>query len=245
MKILIVDDEAHARSRLAAMLAELGGPYELCAAVTDGEQALAACAAQAIDVALLDIRMPGIDGLEVARRLAEQPLPPAVIFTTAYDEHAMAAFDSQAVGYLLKPIRREQLRKALTQAVRLTRPQLDVLAREQAESVPQIAATARGAVTLIPLDQVYFLQADSKYVLVRHARGQALVEDSLKSLDEHYPGRFLRVHRNALVAPERVAGMSRASDGRALLEFRGIDDRVEVSRRHLPAVRRWLRGDLS
>lgn len=243
MKILIVDDEAHARSRLAAMLAELGGRYELCAQAADGEQALAACAAQPIDVALLDIRMPGIDGLEVARRLAEQAVPPAVIFTTAYDEHAMAAFDSQAVGYLLKPIRREQLRKALTQAVRLTRPQLDVLAREQAEAVPQIAATARGGVTRIPLDQVYFLQADSKYVLVRHAQGEALVEDSLKSLDEQFPGRFMRVHRNALVMPERVGGMSRAADGRALLEFRGIDDRVEISRRHLAAVRRWLRGE--
>jgi two-component system response regulator AlgR len=243
VKILIVDDETHARSRLVAMLAELGGSYELCAQAGSGEQALAACAAQAIDVVLLDVRMPGIDGSEVARRLAEQAVPPAVIFTTAYDEHAMAAFDSQAVGYLLKPIRREQLRKALLQAVRLTRPQLDVLAREQADSVPQIAATGRGGVTRIPLDQVYFLQADSKYVLVRHAQGEALVEDSLKSLDEQYPGRFLRVHRNALVMPERVAGMSRATDGRALLDFRGIDDQVEISRRHLPAVRRWLRGE--
>lgn len=243
MKILIVDDETHARNRLAAMLVELGGPYELCAQAADGEQALAACEERAIDVALLDIRMPGIDGLEVARRLAEQAVPPAVIFTTAFDEHAMAAFESQAIGYLLKPIRREQLRKALTQAVRLTRPQLDLLAREQSEAVPQIAATARGGVTRIPLDQVYFLQADTKYVLVRHAQGEALVEDSLKSFDEQYPGRFLRVHRNALVIPERVAGMSRATDGRALLDFRGIDDQVEISRRHLASVRRWLRGD--
>ena len=241
MKILIVDDEAHARQRLAAMLTELSGPYELAGEAGDGERALAACAAAAVDLVLLDIRMPGLDGLEVARRLAEQPLPPAVIFTTAYDEHAMAAFDSQAVGYLLKPIRREQLHKALSRAARLTRPQLDALSRERVDAEPHIAATARGAIVRIPLDQVYFLQADSKYVVVRHRRGEALVEDSLKSLQERHPGRFLRVHRNALVCPERVAGM-RGAEGRALLRFHDIEDEVEISRRHLAAVRRWLRG---
>lgn len=243
MRILVVDDEAHARQRLAAMLAELGDAYELAGEAADGEQALAACAAAGVDLVLLDIRMPGLDGLAVARRLAEQPLPPAVVFTTAYDEHAMAAFDSQAVGYLLKPIRREQLQQALHRAARLTRPQLDALSRGRADAEPHIAATGRGGIVRIPLDQVYFLQADSKYVVVRHRQGEALIEDSLKSLTEKYPGRFLRVHRNALVAPEQVAGLRRTADGRALLRFQEIDDQVEISRRHLAAVRRWLRGE--
>ncbi|WP_040819905.1 LytR/AlgR family response regulator transcription factor, partial [endosymbiont of Tevnia jerichonana] len=124
MNILLVDDEPLARERLTALLVELGGDYRVVAMAANGEQALQLCDELQVDLLLLDIRMPGIDGLTVAARLAEMATPPAVIFTTAYDEHALQAFEQNAVGYLLKPVRKQRLLQALEQARRLTRPQL-------------------------------------------------------------------------------------------------------------------------
>ncbi|MFM1892576.1 MAG: two-component system, LytT family, response regulator AlgR [Pseudomonadota bacterium] len=243
MKILVVDDEALARERLIALLAELGPGYELAGSAGNGAEALAACAAGAVDLVLLDIRMPGMDGLAAARELAQMPAPPAVIFTTAYEEHALAAFDANAVDYLLKPIRRSRLEAALQRARRPTRAQLEALDIGTGEPGPAIAATYRGGLQRIPLADVIYLRADSKYVVVRHAQGEALVEDSLASFEERFPGRFRRVHRSALVTPAAVQGLAKTPDGRTVLTFRGLDDQVEVSRRHLPAVRAWLRGE--
>jgi two-component system response regulator AlgR len=196
-----------------------------------------------VDLVLLDIRMPGMDGLAAARELARMPAPPAVIFTTAYEEHALAAFDANAVDYLLKPIRRARLEAALQRARRPTRAQLEALDLAPAETGPTIAATYRGGLQRIPVAEVLYLRADSKYVVVRHAHGEALVEESLASFEERFPGRFRRVHRNALVTPAAVQGLEKTPDGRSVLTFRGLADQVEVSRRHLPAVRAWLRGE--
>lgn len=243
MRVLIADDEPPARQRLSALLAELGRPCQVVAAVGDGQQAIEACRRGRIDLALLDIRMPVTDGLDAARRIAELEHPPAIVFVTAYDDHALEAFETQAIDYLLKPVRRDRLLRAFEKASRLTRPQLDALAAvADPDADAAISASYRGGILRIPLNEVLYLRADSKYVVVRHAGGEALVEESLKQLDARFPGRFLRVHRNALVAPTAVSGTQRTGDGRTEVMFRDIDDRLEVSRRHVSEVRRWLKG---
>lgn len=243
MNILIVDDEAPARQRLRSLLESSAGDYTVVGEAGNGEQAVAACRSQAVDLVLMDIRMPGMDGLAAALQLAGDEHPPAVIFTTAYDEHALKAFEANAVDYLLKPIRRQRLFEALQKAHALTRVQLGALRSLSSDTTQDfLSASLRGELLRIPVDQVFFLRAEHKYVVVRHAGGEALLEDSLKSLEERYPGRFQRIHRNALVNPLRVSGLHRSLTAQAELSFTDIDDRLEVSRRHLPAVRQWLKG---
>ena len=242
MKVLIVDDEAPARQRLSAMLAEMPD-YTVCGEAANGVEALRLTEDTAPDIVLLDVRMPGMDGIEAARHLASSEAPPAVIFTTAYGEHALEAFETQAAGYLLKPIRREQLEAALKGARSLNRAQLAGLSQEREQPArTHICARLRGRLELIPIEDVLYFQADQKYVTVRHRHGEVLIEDSLKSLEEEFEPRFLRVHRNALVATEAVAGMEKTADGRLQLLFREVDARLEVSRRHVAVVRRFLKG---
>jgi two-component system response regulator AlgR len=240
MRVLIADDEAPARERLRRLLVEIGPPWRLVAEAADGGEALAACRAQPIDVALLDIRMPRVDGLACARALQDLPTPPAVIFVTAYDEHALAAFDAHAVDYLLKPIRRDRLEAALARARSLTRAQLSALEAARPER-EHLVVTYRGGITRIPVDEVLYLRAEQKYVVARHAGGEALLEESLRSLEERLGDRFVRVHRNALVARDAVVGLEKDAAGGCHLCLRGVPDRLEVSRRHLPEIRAWVR----
>ncbi len=237
MKILVVDDEAPARAYLADLVRKLGPPWELVGEAADGAAAVERCRAEPVDLVLMDIRMPGMDGLEAARRLSRMEVPPAVIFTTAYAEHALPAFEVKASGYLLKPVRPEKLRRALEEAARPTRPLV-----EREGTGPWITVRFRGNLERIPLEEVYYFRADSKYVAVRHSGGEALIEDSLRSLEERFGNRLMRIHRNALVVPERVRGLERGAGGMAVV-FDGIGERLDVSRRHLPAVRRRLRGE--
>ncbi|MGV6827683.1 MAG: LytR/AlgR family response regulator transcription factor [bacterium] len=237
MRILVVDDEQLARHRLIALLKELGEPYEVVAEAENGDDALVLADQQQVDVVLLDIQMPGISGLEVARKLTTQPLPPAVIFTTAYEEHALTAFESNAVGYLVKPIRSEKLLHSLQQASQLTRPQKSA---SQVDS-PGITVQMRGNLQRIPLTEIYYLHADNKYVMVRHTGGEALLEESLVSLEQRFGDQFLRVHRNALVCPKKLSGLSKNAEGQAVVQFLDIEDQLPVSRRHLAEVRRQLK----
>lgn len=239
MKILLVDDEQLAREHLKRMLLELGPDYQLVAEAANGELAVAACNQHEVDLVLMDIHMPGMDGLEAARLLSDQPLPPAIIFTTAYAEHALSAFDVSAVDYLMKPIRGEKLLAALKKTASLTRPQLAVAAMEEAVF---LVSHAHGDVQRISLDDVFYLRADNKYVTARHTNGEALMEESLKSLAEQYSKQLLRIHRNALVNMSRVTGLEKQSGGQLYLTFNGIDDRLEVSRRHQAEVREVLGG---
>lgn len=240
MRVLIADDEAPARERLRRLILEIGPPWRLVAEAADGTEALAACGAQTIDVALLDIRMPRVDGLACARALQGLATPPAVIFVTAYDEHALAAFDAHAVDYLLKPIRRDRLEAALARARSLTRAQLSAL--DQAREEPEyLVATYRGGITRIAVDDVLYLRAEQKYVVARQASGEALLEESLRSLEERLGDRFVRIHRNALVARDAVTGLEKDAAGSCHVRLRGIPDRLEVSRRHLPEIRAWVR----
>lgn len=241
MKILIVDDEAPARAHLRSLLEEIGSSYEVIGEAASGEEVLAACKSKPVDLVLLDIRMPGMDGLTAAARLADTERPPAVIFTTAFDEHALDAFEKNAIDYLLKPVRRQRLEKALAKAETLTRPQFQVLQELQSEE-PMISASFRGGLQRIPLAEIYYFRAEQKYVVARYREGEALLEESLRSLEERFGDRFLRIHRNALAAKSQLAGLQKELDGRTLVSLKGLDERLEVSRRHLAGVRRFLKG---
>jgi two-component system, LytTR family, response regulator AlgR len=232
LRVLIVDDEPPARERLRSMLMEFGD-FEVAGEAGNGEQALLQVDKLIPDIVLLDVRMPGIDGLEVARQLATLAEPPAVIFTTAFDEYALEAFESQAVAYLLKPIRAEKLKSALAKAGRLTRPQLQQVASAARESAHRshIGARGRDGLKLIPLDDVLCFHADQKYTTVRHLKGEDLIEDSLKTLEEEFAANFVRIHRNALVNTKFLERIARDADGQHFVHLRGMSEPLAVSRR--------------
>lgn len=242
MKILIVDDEAPARGRLAALVRAVGG-HDVVGEAASGAEALQCCGCWQPEVVLMDIRMPGMDGLKAAARLSHFDQPPAVIFVTAYGDHALAAFESAAIDYLVKPVRRERLAAALAKARRLNRAQLEAL---------QLPATALGrqhilcrrrcGVELVPIGSIHYFMADQKYVIVRHTDGEDLIEDSLRQLGDEFGDRFVRIHRKVLVARARLVGLEKRSDGRCYAVLLGRDERLEISRRHLPRVRNLLRG---
>ncbi len=242
MRILVVDDEPLARQRLRRMVEAIAGA-EVVGEAGDGRAALEASMQLRPDVVLMDIRMPGMDGLEAANHLASDPESPALIFTTAYGEYALQAFEAQAVDYLLKPVRAERLAQALEKARRLTHSQAAAL--NAALPLPggrtHLSSVLHGNLRLLPVDDILYLRADQKYVTVRYNGGEALIEDSLKSLEDEFGERFIRIHRNALVARSAVEGIEKGGDGNARMRLRGCEERLEISRRHLPEVRRRLR----
>lgn len=239
MKVLIVDDEQLARDRIRRMIDEVSD-YDVVGEAGHGMEAIEACQRAHPDIVLLDIRMPGMDGLEAARHLAEMEEPPAVVFCTAYEEHAIEAFNVQAVGYLLKPVRRDDLMKVLRGAKRTNRVQVAALMAEEGEHRSHISARTRRGIELIPVDEVRFFQADQKYVTVRHGDGELLIDETLRELEDEFADRFVRVHRNALVASRYIEGLERDADGHFQIRLRGVEDRVDVSRRHLSAVRKFI-----
>jgi len=232
LRILIVDDEPPARERLRSMLAETA-EFEVAGEASNGEQAIDMVDKLIPDIVLLDVRMPGIDGLEVARHLAALPVPPSVIFTTAFDEYALQAFDSEAVAYLLKPIRAEKLRAALAKAARLTRPQLQQVAAAAREPAHRLHIGVRGrdGLKLIPIEEVFYFHADQKYTTVKHLKGEDLIEDSLKTLEEEFSASFVRIHRNAVVNTRYLERIARDASGQHFVHLRGLPDALEVSRR--------------
>lgn len=241
LKVLIVDDEPPARERLRSLLDEIGDS-EVVGEAGSGAEALSQATALSPDVVLLDVRMPGMDGIEAARHLSTLEEPPAVIFTTAYDQYAVNAFETRAVGYLLKPIRKEKLAAALGQAGRLTRPQLQRLATAaRADRRTHIAARHREGLRLIPIDEVQYFLAEQKYTTVRHLRGEDLIEDSLRSLEEELAADFVRIHRNALVAVRHLDRIERNSDGQYFVRLRGCEAPLAVSRRMAGELRERFR----
>jgi two-component system, LytTR family, response regulator AlgR len=238
MRVLIADDEPPARERLRSLLAELPD-IEVVGEAQNGEQALRLTVDTSPDVVLLDIRMPGMDGIEAARQINSLVEPPAVIFTTAYDEYAISAFDTNAVGYLLKPIRKEKLAEALGRAGRLTRPQMQKLA-SNVEPPPKrshIAARHREGLRLIPVDEVMYFFAEQKYTTVKHLKGEDLIEDSLRSLEEEFGTGVVRIHRNALVSVRYLEGIDRNSEGQYFVRLRGCEAPLQVSRRMASELR--------
>ena len=243
MDVLIVDDEPLARQRLARMLDKLDG-YDLVAEAENGEAALAAICKVDPDIVLLDVRMPGEDGLSVARRIGALDDPPAVIFCTAFDQYALDAFGTEAVGYLLKPVKAEQLLEALTKAQRLNKVQRAAFSQNQTPTGnlrSHISAKTRRGVELIPLDDVRYFIADHKYVTVYHVHGEHLLDETLKELEEEFSQRFLRIHRNALVSVKHIEAIERTMQGQYQVRLSNTEMRPIVSRRHVGGLKALLK----
>jgi two-component system response regulator AlgR len=236
--VLIVDDEPPARERLERLIAELP-EWQVAATCATGAEALELIPRLGPAVVLLDIRMPGMSGLEAARHLAALESPPAVVFTTAYDQYALEAFDSQAVGYLLKPIRRERLAEALKHASRLSAPKLHELAAAGPAAPRQhVAARVREELRLIPVKDIRYFRADQKYVTVRHPHGEELIDESLRLLAREFADGFVRIHRSYLAAVAHAQALDRDAEGRHWLRLRGCQEALPVSRRQLGELRR-------
>ena len=239
--VLIVDDEQHARERLFRLVGELPDALVVAQCGT-GLEALRKVEEVQPAVVLLDIRMPGMSGIETARHLATFPVPPAVIFTTAYDEYAMEAFDAQAVGYLLKPVRKERLERALRQASRLTAAQLDDVADPDSEDSRRqhVAIRLRNELKLVPIRDVLYFRADQKYVCVHHVDGDDLIDGSLTELAEEFAPDFARIHRGFLVAISHIEALERDETGRHFVRVRGQEELLPVGRRQVSELKRLI-----
>lgn len=239
MRILIVDDEHLARDRLKRMLEEQS-EHSVIGEAQNGQDALEKIESLHPDLVLLDIRMPGIDGLEVARHLIGIDEPPAVIFTTAYDEYALEAFKVNAVDYLLKPIRPEKLKEAVNKALKPNKLQWKLLNREKdgfSCRRTHISSRTRKGIILIPVEDIYYFRAEHKYLVVRYKGGEVLIEETLKDLESEFRGIVVRIHRNCLVARDYLQILEKGKEGQVFVRLSGIDEILEVSRRHLPQIR--------
>ena len=244
LRVLIVDDEALARMRLAQLVCELaasGDPrVELVGELADGGTALDWLRERDADVLLLDVQMPGLDGTELAARLQSLPRPPAVVFVTAHAQHALRAFELEAVDYLTKPVRRDRLQAALARVARRLEG-----AAGNGVAEPVIVVTERGRLVRVPLTDVLYLKAELKYVTLRTARHSYVLDDALTELEQRLGERFLRVHRNAIVARSAVGALEKhAADDDAeeggegwAVRVSPTDEWLTVSRRQVGAVR--------
>ena len=247
MRVLIVDDEAPARDRLRSLLAD-SDEHEVVGEAGNGEQALEIAGDSAPDVVLLDIRMPGMNGIETAHHFNTFESPPAIIFTTAYDEYAIEAFDARTVGYVLKPVRRERLDQALEQAARLSNMTLSEVAKRSGISGRRkhVCVRAQGTLKLIPIGDVFYFHADQKYVRMHHQNGIDLIDDSLKHLEKEFGDEFVRIHRRTLVAVQQIDSLKKTTDGQTLVTLRDLsqdeDINLIISRRHVADIRRRIKG---
>ena len=251
LRILIVDDEKPARDRLRTLLGDIAAsfPSEVVAEADNGVSGLAALEAAAVDVVLVDIRMPRMDGIEFARHLQHLPTPPALVFTTAYDSYAVEAFDLSATDYLLKPIRADRLEKALLRAAE-RRPQAS--APTLAEPVVALqdgprhflSCHERGRLLLVAVDEILCLKADLKYVAAVTAEREYLLDESLVKLEQEFAQRFIRLHRSVLAARDALVGFERAQDDEGehwVALLRGLSEKLPVSRRQWPLIKQYAR----
>lgn len=250
LRILIVDDEAPARSRLRDLLGDIVDtcPTRVVGLAANGVEALRLLDETPVDVVLSDIRMPVMDGVELARHLRRLESPPAVVFTTAYDQYALQAFELAAADYLLKPVRVERLAEALGKARRLIAPSDAALAALAPCARRHFSVSERGRILLVPVEDVVYLKAEQKYVTARTSEREYLLDESLVQLEQEFGERFIRIHRNSLVARAALQGVERVSEAdeegageghwQALLA--GVPERLPVSRRQWPAVKQLL-----
>lgn len=239
MDILICDDEALATQRLSRLVEQLG--HEVVAVASHGKQAIELTELYQPDVVLLDIQMPEMDGLSCAEYLRELDPMPAIVFCTAYDEHALDAFQ-MADGYLLKPIMQQELQRVLERLTKINQAQLSLLKQQEYMDEikvkrQQIAAKTHRGVELVPLENIYYFLADQKYVTVRHKNGSVLIDETLKDLEQEFADQFIRIHRNALVSIAYLEGLEILGAGQYQVRCRDLEERLAVSRRHLPHLR--------
>lgn len=244
MRVLLVDDEPLARDRAARLLAELDN-IEVVGQAANAEQALCEFARCKPDVLLLDIAMPGMSGIALAKQLAECDPAPAVVFCTAYDEYAVAAFETHALGYLLKPIQRDKLAAVFSRLSRLNQAQLSVLntmSENDKDQGPrqQLCVNSAQGLSLLPVSAVRYFYADNKYVSAVHPEGELLLDESLKELEDEFADQFVRVHRNALVALAYLQGIERVGVAAYRVRLQGMADGPQISRRHLAPLRARL-----
>ncbi len=244
LRVLIVDDEPLARARLRTLLGDCHAPAALvCGEAGSAAEAMSVLQHERFDLALLDIHMPGSDGLVLANGLRALPQPPAVVFVTAYAQHALQAFDVEAIDYLTKPVRLQRLQHALQKVERLLGR-----AGQPAEADPEafILIQDRGRTERVPLSQVLYLKAELKYVTVRTLARSYILDGALNDLETRYPSQFVRVHRNALVARKALRALEKhhdADEGEGwAVRLHGLDEPLAVSRRQLAAVREVLAG---
>ncbi len=257
-RILIVDDEAPARARMSDLLSDIAAefPHVVVGQAGDGRTALDRLAETPADIALIDVQMPMMTGIELARHLGALPQPPAIIFVTAFDEYAVKAFEVHALDYLMKPVRAARLKDALVRVRSLTArqaPAIAAVARESGEAAGKqresIAVVERGRVMLIPVGDILYLKAELKYITIRTAEREYLTEEPLVDLENEFADRLVRVHRNALVAKKAIAGFERVEsiDGDSVGEphwvvtLRDVPDRLPVSRRQWPVVKETMK----
>jgi len=247
LTVLIVDDEAPARERLRDLLGDIADtqPTHIAGMAANGVEALAILEHGTVDLILTDIRMPVMDGIELARHVGRLEHVPALIFTTAYDEYAVRAFELAALDYLLKPVRAARLGEAIAKARRLRRPADEVLRQMAPARRCHFSISERGRILLVPVADVLFLRAEQKYVVARSREREYLLDESLVQLEEEFPERFLRIHRNCLIARHAVKGVARAitgEDGKAhwVILLDGLVEQLPVSRRQWPMVKEAL-----
>ena len=239
MDILICDDEPLAVERLSRLVTQMG--HQVIATAAYGQQAIEMVQFYQPDVVLLDIQMPEMDGLTCAQYLRQLEPSPAIVFCTAYDQHALDAFKSHAEGYLLKPIMQQELQQVLDQLTKLTQAQMSNLKQKEdmdnQTQRPQIAAKTYRGVELVTVENIYYFIADQKYVTVRHKNGSVLIDETLKDLELEFGEQFIRIHRNALVSVHYLEGLEVINSGQYQVRCRELDERLSVSRRHLPNLR--------
>jgi len=239
MKILIAGDERFARERLVDLLSDWPAA-DIVALAKNGIEALELATSCDAEVVLMDIRMPGMDGLEAARHLSQSQNPPAIIFTTAYSEFAMDAFESNAIDYLLKPIKQERLFKALSACSRLNKTQLAALGKNESSQRSHISVPVRGDIELVAVTDIYYFIADHKYITVRHKSGELLIEETLKHLEKEFEDNFIRIHRNALVKKSEIMAMHKQADGSMKLVLKNCSEQLDVSQRLVSTIRKFM-----
>ena len=243
LKVILADDEALARARLADLLMDLAEEFsvEIVAQAGNGVLALERAADTPADVILLDIQMPGMNGLEAARHIAGLPHPPAIIFVTAFDEHALQAFELRAVDYLLKPVRLARLREALSRIRPMAVDDVAALAPRRTH----FSLLERGRIWRVPVAEVLYLRAELRYVTARTREREYLLDESLVKLEEEFGDDFLRIHRNCLVARAHLEGFQRVADdgeGRWLALLKDWSEKLPVSRRQMHVVREFVKS---
>jgi len=243
MKILIVDDEQLARQRIADMLADIYSSYTQLEA-GNGLDALHTAETEKPEIVLMDIRMPTMDGLEAAFHMTAIEPAPAVVFITAYDEHAVKAFEANAIDYLLKPVRTDRLKQALEKAEMISRSRLGRLQQmQQTRSIrTHLSATSQGRIQLIPVTEIRCFRADQKYVTVYWSGKETLIDDPLKDLENEFADSFLRVHRNALVSLAHIVSLEKNHEGNYLVTLKGLQEKLVASRRHVADIKQKLKN---
>jgi len=251
LHLLLVDDEAPARARLRNLLADIAAelPCVVVGEASDGIEALEFLTAPGqprVNLILLDIRMPRLDGIGLVQHLAGRECAPLVIFVTAYDQYAVQAFDLNAIDYLLKPVRAQRLLAALNK-LPASLPSMAAMRSLAPQGRTHLHSTERGRISLVPLDEILFLRAELKYVTARTPEREYLIEESLTHLEEEFTERFIRTHRNCLVARSAIIGVERDNSGQAenhwCVLLRGLGEKLPVSRRQWPQIKALLKEE--